>query len=36
VLVGNAIVSHLTFGPQRAHVFATDILDRYRALAEAL
>jgi hypothetical protein len=34
MLVGNALVSHYTFGPQRAAVLGTDILDRYRAIAE--
>lgn len=36
VIVGNALVSHLTFTPQQLAVFATDILDRYRALAGKL
>ncbi len=37
LLVGNALISHFTFMGQRAHVLANpDILDRYRALAEAL
>jgi hypothetical protein len=36
ILIGNALVSHFTFMPQRPHVLATDILDRYRALAEKL
>jgi len=30
MLVGDALVAHYTFGPQRAAVLATDILDRYR------
>jgi hypothetical protein len=34
ILVGNALVSHYTFGPQRVEVLATDILDRYRAHAQ--
>lgn len=36
ILVGNALVSHYTFKPQRPHVESTGILDRYRALAEKL
>jgi hypothetical protein len=36
VLVGNAIISHFTFMPQRPHVLATNILDRYRQLAEKI
>lgn len=36
VIIGNALVSHYTFMPQRAEVLKTDILDRYRKLAEAL
>jgi hypothetical protein len=36
ILIGNALVSHFTFMPQRPHVLATDILDRYRQLAEKL
>lgn len=36
VIVGDALVSHFTFFPQQKEVFATDILDRYRKLAEAL
>lgn len=36
ILIGNAIVSHFTFMPQRAHVLASDVLDRYRALAAKL
>jgi hypothetical protein len=35
MLIGNALVSHYTFGPQRQEILATDILDRYRAIAEA-
>lgn len=34
ILIGNALVSHYTFFPQRAIVLASDVLDRYRALAE--
>ncbi|MCX4504554.1 hypothetical protein [Streptomyces anulatus] len=36
ILIGNAIVSHYTFFPQRGIVCGTDILDRYRALADRL
>jgi|SRR6185369_4829016 len=36
IIVGNALVSHYTFGPQQRAVLATDILDRYRALAGKL
>lgn len=36
ILVGNAYVSHFTFMAQRPHVLASDVLDRYRALAEKL
>lgn len=36
ILIGNAIVSHFTFMPQRSLVLKTDILDRYRALAEKI
>lgn len=36
ILVGNALVSHFTFQPQRPHVLASNVLDRYRALAEKL
>jgi hypothetical protein len=32
-IVGDALVSHLTFFPQKPIVMATDILERYRALA---
>jgi len=32
-IVGDALVSHLTFFPQKPIVMATDIVDRYRALA---
>ena len=31
-ICGSAVVSHFAFFPQRAHMDATDILDRYRAL----
>lgn len=33
VIVGDALVSHYTFGPQRLAILPTDILDRYRDLA---
>lgn len=33
MIVGNALVSHYTFGYQQREVFASDVLDRYRALA---
>jgi hypothetical protein len=36
IIVGNAVVSHYTFAPQRRAVLATNILDRYRALAGKL
>lgn len=36
VIVGNALVSHYTFFPQQRIVNATNILDRYRKIAEAL
>lgn len=36
ILLGDALVSHYTFGPQGPVVRATDILDRYRALADKL
>lgn len=36
IIIGNALVSHYTFGPQRRAVLSTDILDRYRALAGKL
>lgn len=36
ILVGNAVVSHYTFQPQGAIVRSTNILDRYRALADKL
>lgn len=36
ILIGNAIVSHLTFMPQRSIVLGTNILDRYRTLTEKL
>lgn len=34
ILLGNAIVSHYTFFPQQPIVHASDVLDRYRDLAE--
>lgn len=33
IIVGDALVSHLTFMNQQPAVFATDILDRYRTLS---
>lgn len=36
LLTGDALVSHYTFQPQQPHVLSTNILDRYRALAEKL
>lgn len=33
ILIGNSLVSHFTFQPQRPHVLASDVLDRYRELA---
>lgn len=36
IIVGDALVSHYTFFPQRAIVQATDILERYRYLADTL
>lgn len=36
IIVGNALVSHLTFMGQQRAVFSTNILDRYRDLAEKL
>lgn len=36
VLVGNAMVAHYTFKPQKALVMASGVLDRYRALADKL
>lgn len=36
IIVGNALVSHYTFFPQQRVVNGTNILDRYRQLAEAL
>jgi len=36
IIVGNSLTSHYTFGPQQRAVLATDILDRYRALAARL
>lgn len=36
ILVGNAVVSHYTFMPQRGLVAATDVLDQYREIAEKL
>lgn len=36
VIVGDALVSHFTFNPQRRIVLASNTLDRYRALADNL
>lgn len=36
IIIGNALVSHYTFAPQRRVVLETDVLDRYRALAAKL
>lgn len=36
MIVGDALVSHYTFFPQRRVVLASDVLSRYRALAEKL
>ncbi len=36
ILIGNAIVSHFTFMPQRSIVLQANILDRYRELAQKL
>lgn len=36
IIIGNALVSHYTFGPQQRQVLASDVLDRYRALADKL
>jgi hypothetical protein len=36
IIVGDALVSHFTFMPQQRVVLATDVLDRYRALAGKL
>lgn len=36
VIVGDALVSHYTFFPQKPVVAATDVLDQYRALAAQL
>jgi hypothetical protein len=36
ILLGNSLVSHFTFQPQRPHVMASDVLDRYRELADKL
>jgi hypothetical protein len=36
VIVGDALVSHFTFNPQRRIVLASNTLDRYRALADKL
>jgi len=36
IIIGNSLVSHYTFGPQQRQVFASDVLDRYRAIATKL
>jgi hypothetical protein len=36
IIVGDALVSHYTFFPQKAVVAATDVLDQYRQLAGQL
>ena len=36
MIIGNALVSHYSFGPQHGCLYPTDVLDRYRALAETL
>jgi len=36
VIVGDALVSHYTFNPQRRIVLASNTLERYRALAEKI
>lgn len=36
VIVGDALVSHYTFNPQRRIVMASNTLDRYRAIADKL
>lgn len=35
-IIADALVSHYTFYPQRDYVNATDILDRYRSVADSL
>lgn len=36
LLIGNALVSHFTFKPQKPRVMASNILERYQTLAEKL
>lgn len=36
IIIGNALVSHFTFGPQRGIVLPSGVLERYRELAESL
>jgi len=36
IIVGDALVSHYTFFPQRGIVAASDVLDRYRTLSDKL
>lgn len=36
MLTGNSLISHFTFFPQREYILRTDILDRYRSIAENL
>ena len=36
IIVGDALISHYTFAPQRRIVLASNTLDRYRALADKL
>ena len=36
MIIGNALVSHYSFGPQHGVLYPTDILDRYRELAATL
>jgi hypothetical protein len=34
ILIGNAVVSHFSFFPQRPFLDASGVLDRYRELAD--
>jgi hypothetical protein len=36
MIIGNALVSHYTFGPQRGTVLPSGVLDRYRELAATI
>lgn len=36
VICGSSLVSHFTFYPQKQYVLNTDVLDRYRAIADAI